>query len=150
MSGAGMSLAKDNVQSISVSGAIINKAEGPGAVSIQNIPGRTSVAKDATIITINGKTTIKHHNSKKTSSDTENDFINADLSGVNFSNKNLFGADFTNADLSGANLSHANLQNAVLINANLSSTNLSGANLKGADLTNAKLDGANTKGTIWK
>ncbi|MDG2942166.1 pentapeptide repeat-containing protein [Exercitatus varius] len=146
-----VAFAADNEQSVSVQGTIINKAVGPNAVSEQNIPGRHTVAKNATIKTVNGKTTvIPNDKADSTPLEAREDFINAKLAGKDLSNKNFSGMDFTNANLARANLRHANMQNAVLINADLRHADLSGANLKGADLTNARLDGARTDGTVWK
>ena len=134
-----------NEQKVSVNGAIVNKAIGPGAVSEQNLPGRSSTVINGTVTTVNGKTTVTQGPSGPVRADAE-DFINAKLQGVNFAKKNFKGKDFTNADLRNANLSHANLEDAILINAG---ADLSGANLKGADITNANFEGAKTDGTIW-
>ena len=137
-----------NEQKVSVNGAIVNKAIGPGAVSEQNLPGRSSTVINGTVTTVNGKTTVTQGPSGPVRADAE-DFINAKLQGVNFAKKNFKGKDFTNADLRNANLSHANLGDAILINANFAGADLSGANLKGADITNANFEGAKTDGTIW-
>ena len=137
-----------NEQKVSVNGAIVNKAIGPGAVSEQNLPGRSSTVINGTVTTVNGKTTVTQGPSGPVRADAE-DFINAKLQGVNFAKKNFKGKDFTNADLRNANLSHANLEDAILINANFAGADLSGANLKGADITNANVEGAKTDGTIW-
>ena len=137
-----------NEQKDSVNGAIVNKALGPGAVSEQNLPGRSSTVINGTVTTVNGKTTVTQGPSGPVRADAE-DFINAKLQGVNFAKKNFKGKDFTNADLRNANLSHANLEDAILINANFAGADLSGANLKGADITNANFEGAKTDGTIW-
>lgn len=137
-----------NEQKVSVNGAIVNKAIGPGAVSEQNLPSRSSTVINGTVTTVNGKTTVTQGPSGPVRADAE-DFINAKLQGVNFAKKNFKGKDFTNADLRNANLSHANLEDAILINANFAGADLSGANLKGADITNANFEGAKTDGTIW-
>lgn len=137
-----------NEQKVSVNGAIVNKAIGPGAVSEQNLPGRSSTVINGTVTTVNGKTTVTQGPSGPVRADAE-DFINAKLQGVNFAKKNFKGKDFTNADLRNANLSHANLEDAILINANFAGADLSGANLKGADITNANFEGAKTDSTIW-
>ena len=137
-----------NEQKVSVNGAIVNKAIGPGAVSEQNLPGRSSTVINGTVTTVNGKTTVTQGPSGPVRADAE-EFINAKLQGVNFAKKNFKGKDFTNADLRNANLSHANLEDAILINANFAGADLSGANLKGADITNANFEGAKTDGTIW-
>ena len=137
-----------NEQKVSVNGAIVNKAIGPGAVSEQNLPGRSSTVINGTVTTVNGKTTVTQGPSGPVRADAE-DFINAKLQGVNFAKKNFKGKDFTNADLRHANLSHANLEDAILINANFAGADLSEANLKGADITNANFEGAKTDGTIW-
>ena len=137
-----------NEQKVSVNGAIVNKAIGPGAVSEQNLPGRSSTVINGTVTTVNGKTTVTQGPSGPVRADAE-DFINAKLQGVNFAKKNFKGKDFTNADLRNANLSHANLEDSILINANFAGADLSGANLKGADITNANFEGAKTDGTIW-
>ena len=63
----------------------------------------------------------------------------ADLSGANLSEANLFNADFTLANLSAANLSGADLSEADLTGADLHEANLSGACLIGADLRGANL-----------
>ncbi len=97
-----------NEQKVSVNGAIVNKAIGPGAVSEQNLPGRSSTVINGTVTTVNGKTTVTQGPSGPVRADAE-DFINAKLQGVNFAKKNFKGKDFTNADLRNANLSHANL-----------------------------------------
>ena len=137
-----------NEQKVSVNGAIVNKAIGPGAVSEQNLPGRSSTVINGTVTTVNGKTTVTQGPSGPVRADAE-DFINAKLQGVNFAKKNFKGKDFTNADLRNANLSHANLEDAILINANFAGADLSGANLKGADITNPNCEGAKPDGTIW-
>ena len=137
-----------NEQKVSVNGAIVNKASGPGAVSEQNLPGRSNTVINGTVTTVNGKTTVTQGPSGPVRADAE-DFINAKLQRVNFAKKNFKGKDFTNADLRNANLSHANLEDAILINANFAGADLSGANLKGADITNANFEGAKTDGTIW-
>lgn len=137
-----------NEQKVSVNGAIVNKAIGPGAVSEQNLPGRSSTVINGTVTTVNGKTTVTQGPSGPVRADAE-DFINAKLQGVNFAKKNFKGKDFTNADLRNASLSHANLEDAILINANFAGADLSEANLKGADITNANFEGAKTDGTIW-
>ncbi|MDB9452911.1 pentapeptide repeat-containing protein [Dolichospermum circinale CS-541/06] len=76
-----------------------------------------------------------------------------DLTKVNISGFNLYGANLKGANLFGADLREANLAGAVLIGANLISAKLTGAKLiranlteadfRGADLTRADLTGAN-------
>jgi uncharacterized protein YjbI with pentapeptide repeats len=75
----------------------------------------------------------------------------ADLKGFNFTGADLtgaflFGADLTGADLTGAYLSGAYLAGAKLTKANLTGANLEEAYLKGADLTKANLTGADLTG----
>jgi hypothetical protein len=67
----------------------------------------------------------------------------ADLSGCNFSNRDLRHIDVEFANLTNANLQITNLQNAILTNANLSGADLSGANLNAANLNGANFQGAN-------
>ena len=64
-------------------------------------------------------------------------FTNAVLSGAVFRGSQLSGAEFTNAHLDGADFSGAQLSHADLVNADLSHANLTNADLSGADLTNA-------------
>ena len=87
----------------------------------------------------------------------DEDFVGADLRGVNLRiadlrranlsdadlrRANLSDADLSHANLSGVNLSHANLSGAILSDANLSGANLSGVFLIGAILSGAILSGA--------
>ncbi len=77
-----------------------------------------------------------------------------DLSGVDFSNKNLAGADLEKSDLTNANLEKtdlrgANLKGALLIQANLRGADLKKADFYRADLTGADLTGANTESTLF-
>ena len=76
------------------------------------------------------------------------DLSNQDLSGLDFSYRNLIciimnNARLFSANLSYANLSHANLSGANLSDANLSEANLSYANLSYANISHANLSGAN-------
>jgi uncharacterized protein YjbI with pentapeptide repeats len=65
-----------------------------------------------------------------------------DLTKVNISGFNLYGADLTGAFLFGADLTGAFLFGADLTGANLTGANLFSTNLTGADLTQANLTGA--------
>jgi uncharacterized protein YjbI with pentapeptide repeats len=72
------------------------------------------------------------------------DFSGRDLRNMDLSSADFRGANFTKANLkavnlSGANLSEARLDNADLTNANLSDADLTGANLFDADLTGVKV-----------
>ncbi len=76
----------------------------------------------------------------------------ADLSGVNLSNKNLIdiwitksdlsNSDFSGADLAGAGLQNVNFQNADFSNANMTDTVLNGSDFSGAQLAGAALYGS--------
>lgn len=75
------------------------------------------------------------------------DFENADLSNCNFQFAFLFGANFknanlTNSDLSGAILQGCNLEGANLSNCNLTWSTINNANLKDADLSGSDLRSA--------
>lgn len=77
-----------------------------------------------------------------------------DLSGMDFSNKNLKGADLEKSNLTGANLEKAdlagaNLKGALLIQANLRGANLKKTDFYRADLTDADMAGANTENTLF-
>ncbi|MEW5957011.1 MAG: pentapeptide repeat-containing protein [Chloroflexota bacterium] len=71
----------------------------------------------------------------------------ADLSGVNFSNTNLWGARLQFVNLSGANLVGADLTRANLRYANLSNADLTAAKFYEADLYMANLRGATCRDT---
>lgn len=63
-----------------------------------------------------------------------------DLSGLNFAERDLYGAilkgaDLSKANLSGANFTLADLRGAVLTDANLSGANFTGALMEGVDLS---------------
>ena len=66
----------------------------------------------------------------------------ANLSGADLSEANLYGANLSGAALYGANLSEANLGGADLHGANLGEADLGGANLYRANLRGADLGGA--------
>ena len=71
-------------------------------------------------------------------------YRNKDLSGYDFSFRNLKGIDLSGANLQNAqffctDLSEANLAGANLTGANLEYPDLSGSNLTGADLTDIKI-----------
>jgi uncharacterized protein YjbI with pentapeptide repeats len=68
---------------------------------------------------------------------------NADLSGEDFSFKDLMNVNFENADLSNCNLQFAFLFGANLKNANLANCDLSGAILQGCNLEGANLSNCN-------
>ena len=80
----------------------------------------------------------------------------ADLSGVNLSNKNLIdiwitksdlsNSDFSGADLAGAGLQNVNFQNADFSNANMTDTVLNGSDFSGAQLAGAALTGVMSGG----
>ncbi len=77
-----------------------------------------------------------------------------DLSGMDFSNRNLGGADLEKSNLTGANLEKAdlrgaNLKGVLLIQANLRGANLKKADFYRADLTGADLTGAHTENTLF-
>lgn len=74
--------------------------------------------------------------------------VGCDLSGVNWSgrdlrNANMNGVDFSGADLHNANFSGAKLTGVDFSKANLRGVNFSGAKLSGCDLSGADLTGAN-------
>lgn len=90
--------------------------------------------------------------------------LEADLSGIDLSNRNLArldltdrdlsdaelrGADLTEADLSGANLSGADLRDASLVGTDLRRALLSRADLRGADLERARVCGGSYRRTRW-
>ncbi len=103
----------------------------------------------------------------------DKDYINAELIGIDFSNKDLSGKNFSNAEIANCDFTGANLTNAIFNNADIENTNfshailtnssfigvtltdsdISFANFGSANLTNADLDnviktGANFKGAI--
>ena len=67
----------------------------------------------------------------------------ADLSGLDFSGRNLADAELTGAILAGCNFAQARLDHANLFGADLQNCNFTGASLKRADLRGACLRGAN-------
>ena len=73
----------------------------------------------------------------------------ADLSGANLANINLYRATLTEANLAGANLSNANLFKANLSGANLMGADLTGANLRKADLRGAQCEAETLRGADW-
>jgi uncharacterized protein YjbI with pentapeptide repeats len=82
--------------------------------------------------------------------DPSEDFVNADLSGMNLagvdlSGYNLSGVNLRSTNLKGAFLRRANLRGANLNNAGLDRAKLSGANLSGATLKGARLTRANLR-----
>lgn len=94
---------------------------------------------------------------------TQTSYVNATLTGMDFSRRNLTEADFSNSTLTGSNfsasiLTHARFSNATLtgvdfsgaqlLGASLANTDLSGANLTNADLSGADLSNATLTGTI--
>lgn len=80
----------------------------------------------------------------------ERDFSNRNLTNANLSNTNLQDAFLHGTNLHGANLYKANLFRANLFQANLSYTNLRETNLIGADLSGANLTGADLTGAKIK
>ena len=88
-------------------------------------------------------------------SETEDQIMRVDLSGLNLSDMDLRGRNLHLADLHGVDLSGSILQdghlagmdlsNARLINADLLDANLSDCNLSGADLSQARLEYANLR-----
>jgi len=69
-----------------------------------------------------------------------------DLSGLDFTGRDLSGldlseSDFTNANFSGANLSNTNLSDAMLVGANLTNANISGTNFLASRLGNITSSG---------
>ncbi|MCI4435426.1 MAG: pentapeptide repeat-containing protein [Ignisphaera sp.] len=64
-------------------------------------------------------------------------FSEADLSGEDLSNVNLYWANFSMANLIGTNFSGSNLSRVNFIRANLSEANFTGAKLSGADFSMA-------------
>jgi len=70
----------------------------------------------------------------------------ADLSGANLRDADLWSADLRDADLRGADLRDANLICANLTRANLRGADLRGANLRGANLCYANL----TDADLWR
>lgn len=81
--------------------------------------------------------------------DSDLNYVNQDLHGVNWARRALQGANMTNADLSGANLSGANLTDANLVNVNFSRANLTGAKLLRANIVNVDWTGARLDGAVW-
>ena len=69
------------------------------------------------------------------------DLTNANLPGVDLSNRNL-----EDLNLGGANLTQANFERSSLKGANLQGAILEGANLQGADLDGTRLEDANLEG----
>jgi len=82
------------------------------------------------------------------------DLSNLDLSGLNFSYRDLCSVDFTNSNLSNANLSYSNLSNAIFRSANLSNADfglskIENADFFEADVSNVDFDGCNTRSAKW-
>ena len=85
-----------------------------------------------------------------------NDYSNMDISGMDFSNKQLYSYNFENAKAvgttfensltNGSNFSSTNLTDAILKNTNFGSSNLANANLTNADMTGAIVGGSNLSG----
>ncbi len=67
---------------------------------------------------------------------------NSDLSGATVNNANLKNANFRSAFLIGANLSSSDFTGADLTNASLLGANLTGSNLSGIDLSQTQMQGA--------
>ena len=85
---------------------------------------------------------------------SEEIFKDRDLTGVNFSRKNLKKAILTcctliNANFSGSDLQFARLNAANLKNANFQNADLRGTNLRGSSLIGANFLGANLRGTSF-
>ncbi|GAA0724831.1 pentapeptide repeat-containing protein [Dokdonella soli] len=135
-----------NTQTTVVDGTVINHAEGAGAVSEQTLGADTTVVRDETVVTHNGKTTVYTHPNVASGTNT---YVNADLQDTDFSGKRLRGIAFTNANLAGANFSATDLRNADFTNADLSRARLQSANLAGADITNAQFDDAVLDDATW-
>lgn len=68
------------------------------------------------------------------------EFVDADLSGVNFSESDLSYAYFRNVDLTGADFSGAKLYSADFNNVDLSHSDLSSAEIKFTDISNSNLE----------
>jgi len=74
---------------------------------------------------------------------------NANLSGCDFTSRNLNGIDLSGADLSYSILRDANLNAATLVGADLSNSDLAGAQMKYANLSEANLNGSEVYGTFF-
>ncbi len=73
-------------------------------------------------------------------------FIGVNLSGEDFSRRNLRKINFLGSDLSNTDFSHTNLKYAILKHCDLTRADLSHANLTGASLRDAILIGCNLVG----
>lgn len=141
---------------VRINGKVVNSASGPGAMAETNIGSRRITTRGngdhSSTIIIESDGSVTSVTSSSTGSAPPphgRDFVNANLSGRNFSGANFAGRRFTNVDLSRANLQGADLRGAELTNVDLSEANLSGANLTGAKLVNTDLGEAVTTGVIW-
>lgn len=77
---------------------------------------------------------------------SDDSYPNADLRGLDFSDRMMSGCNLTGADLRGASLAKARLQDAKLTSADLRGADLSGADLARVDGRKAHLDDANLEG----
>ena len=120
-------------------GAIVNVKTGPGSKAELNLGSKVDHSS--------------HRHEAEAADEPEHDsdlnYVNQDLHGVNWARRALQGANMTNADLSGANLSGANLTDANLVNVNFSRANLTGAKLLRANIVNVDLTGARLDGAVW-
>ena len=121
---------------VTVEGALVNRAVGPGAVAVTNIGGRRHVARGDDAKAAKARDELP----------ARGDVINLDLSGRKLAGSDLAGRRLVNVDLSGADLRGANLRGATLTNVDLSSADLRQSDLSGAHLVNVDLDGARLAG----
>ena len=121
---------------VTVEGALVNRAVGPGAVAVTNIGGRRHVARGDDAKAAKARDELP----------ARGDVINLDLSGRKLAGSDLAGRRLVNVDLSGADLRGANLRGATLTNVDLSSADLRQSDLSGAQLVNVDLDGARLAG----
>jgi outer membrane protein OmpA-like peptidoglycan-associated protein len=140
-----------NISALLALAIVANASLGHAQTTVIDVPGvHLDSGKGGTTIVVPGvqmhvpNTETGQVNSSviMTTNDTKSassDFVNANLSGMDFSSQKLSGADFTNAVLVGANFQGADLSGADFTNADLSGANLTNANFSGADLTNANL-----------
>jgi uncharacterized protein YjbI with pentapeptide repeats len=81
--------------------------------------------------------------------DNSINYSSTDLTGRDFSHKNLVGAVFVAAEMRDANFQGADLTNSILTKGVLLGANLEGANLTGALVDRVTLDKANLKNAIF-
>lgn len=74
------------------------------------------------------------------------DFTGQDVSGLDFSNRNLFLAKFKNGNCAGANFTKAYCVNAYFKGSNCKAANFEGSNCKGVNFKGSNCKGVNFKG----